>query len=407
MNFGTFFAGRYLFSKKNLRAINLISFISMMGVAVATLALVCILSGLNGFKDLIGSLFTAFDPDLKVVAAKGKSFAMDDARIRQAATADFVEAASFSTEDHALILFRGRPTVITLKGVDDNFRRVSGIDSLLVGDGDFTLRRASLYYGVPSVGLAEQLGGTDFRNLEICVPQKGEHINLANPADNINYVEMNGTGVYFEVHQQKYDAGYMLCDLALADSLYEKPGTATQLELRLKAGASESASQKKLQQLLGQDYRVLNAFQQHEDTYSVMEIEKLFAYGFLVFIALLACLSLVGALTLQILHKRSDLSTLRTLGAGEGQLRGIFVRMALLITLIGTLIGLALGLLLCFVQDRFGLLRLGNDASNFIVQSYPISVHAGDILLIFITMMVLGFLITYWPLRRTINSRDK
>lgn len=399
MSFPFYIARRYLFSRKRVGAINVISAISVVGVMLATLAMVCVLSGFNGFRDLIATLFTSVDPQIEVVPAAGKFFAVDDAALTRIKALPEVEAASFTIEDNALILFQGRPTVITLKGVDENYRRVTGIDSVLYGKGAFTLERGGLPYGVPGIGLAEQMGGADFGKVEICVPKKGEEINLANPVENINVGEIYASGVCFQIHRGSYDGGYMYAPLSFAQGLFEQQGLATQLELRLKPSADEGKVKAAIEQIGGGRLRADDRYAQHAETFNVMKIEKLFAYAFLAFIALVASFNIIGSVSMLIIDKRRDVATLRNLGASDRDIVRIFLFEGRLITLIGAVTGIALGLVLCLLQQEFGLLRLGGDASQYIVEYYPVSVRPWDIVLIFVTVVAVGFLAVWYPVR--------
>lgn len=400
MNFPLFIARRYLFSRKRVGAINVISGISVGGVALATMAMVCVLSGFNGFRDLIGSFFTTFDPQLEVVPVKGKTMQASDPALAAIRRHPAVEAATACYEDHALILFRGRPTVITLKGVDDNFRRTSQIDSILYGDGSYRLEGAGgVSYAIPGYGLALQMGGMLFDELQICAPKPGERINTANPVENINVDVVRSANVCFQVNQQKYDNTYMLVPLRFAQGLFEQEQALTQLELKLRPGTDEAAAKAELQALGAGRYRVLDRYEQQEDTFNVMAIEKAFAFAFLAFIVLVACFNIIGCLSMLIIDKRRDIEILRDMGATDRTVVRIFLFEGRLITLLGAVIGVALGLVLCYLQQRFGLIRLAGDSDNFIISAYPVSVHALDVAAVFVTVVLVGFASVWYPVR--------
>lgn len=410
MSFPFYIARRYLFSKKQHNVINLISGISVVGVALATLAMVCVMSGFNGFQDLIGNLFTAFDPQLELVPTQGKVMAEDDPSLVAVRRNSKVAAATNSYEDNALILFKGRPLVIMLKGVDDNFTKTSGIKNILYGQGEYLLRCGNLNYGIPGYNLALQMGGLNFGTLQICVPKKGEQINLANPIENINVDDLTASGICFQVNQQKYDDNLMLCSLPFVQGLYNQEGCITKLELKLKDGVDEQVAKKELQQLAGPRFRVLNRYEQHEETFNVMQIEKLFAFAFLTFIVLVACFNIIGSVSMLIIDKTKDISTLRHLGATNKQIVHIFLFEGWLISFMGAIIGIVLGLIVCFLQQQFGLLKLEpTGGGNFIVDAYPISVHALDIVIIFFTVIIVGFLSVWYPVnylsRKSMDSQ--
>ena len=395
-----FVARRYLFSRKRISAINLVSAISVVGVAFGTAALLCTLSVFNGFHDLIGSLYTAFDPEVKIVAAKGKSFAADDPALEAVRRLPEVEAASASYTDNALILFRGNPQVITLKGVDDHFERVTGIRSILYPEnGTYQLESAGLSYGIPGIGLASMMGSVDYGSIQICAPTRGERINLANPAASFNAEDLYSSGVCFAVSQKQYDEAYMIAPLAFAQRLFEHEGTLTSLELKLKPSADPEQALRRIRQTLGSGFKALNRAEQQEDTFNVMNIEKTMAYFFLTFILLVACFNIVGTVSMLMIDKRADVVTLRSLGADEGLIFRIFLCEGRLISFLGAVAGTLLGLLICYPQQTFGLLSLGGSSGNFIIDAYPVSIHPSDVVIVFFTVLIGGFLAVLYPVK--------
>lgn len=395
-----FVARRYLFSRKRISAINLVSAISVVGVAFGTAALLCTLSVFNGFHDLIGSLYTAFDPEVKIVAAKGKSFAANDPALEAVRRLPEVEAVSASYTDNALILFRGNPQVITLKGVDEHFDRVTGIRSILYPEnGTYQLESAGLSYGIPGIGLASMMGSVDYGSIQICAPTRGERINLANPAASFNAEDLYSSGVCFAVSQKQYDEAYMIAPLAFAQRLFEHEGTLTSLELKLKPSADPEQALRRIRQTLGSGFKALNRAEQQEDTFNVMNIEKTMAYFFLTFILLVACFNIVGTVSMLMIDKRADVVTLRSLGADEGLIFRIFLCEGSMISFLGAVAGTLLGLLICYLQQTFGLLSLGGSSGNFIIDAYPVSIHPSDVVIVFFTVLIVGFLAVLYPVK--------
>lgn len=394
-----FFARRYLFSRKRVAAVNIISAISVAGVAFGTAALLCTLSVFSGFHDLIGSLFTAFDPQIEVVPAQGKFATTDDPLLAKMRQLPEVEASSFCLEDNALILFRGRPTVIMVKGVDDDFERVTGIRSILYGTGSYQLHRAGINYGIPGIGLASTMGGIDYGTLQICAPRRGERINLANPSESINTDDVTSPKVCFDVQQRRYDENYLITSLAFAQGLFEQPGCITGLEFKLKDGASVESVKRQMQQIGGERFNVLNQFEQQQEVFNVMNIEKLVTYVFLTFILLIACFNIIGSVSMLIIDKRADVNTLRHLGASDRLIFRIFLYEGRIIALLGSVIGTVLGLTLCWLQQEFGLIKLGGSANNFIIDAYPVSIHLLDVAIVFITVIIVGFASVWYPVK--------
>ena len=401
MNFPFFIARRYLFSKKSTNVINVISGISVIGVAVATMALVVTLSVFNGFSDLVASLFTAFDPQIEVTPCEGKTVAADDSTLTAIRQLPEVEVSTECVEDMALVAFHGRQAVVTLKGVDDNFDQLTHIREILYGDGTFELHAADLSYGILGIGLAERLGtGYRFNEpLMVYAPRREGQLAMGDPADGFISDELYSPGVLFSVMQAKYDRNYVIAPIAFARQLFDQQGMVSSLELRLKSGSNFDAVKRKIEEIAAGRFYVKDRYEQQDDTFRIMKIEKLMAYIFLTFILVVACFNIIGSLSMLIVDKRDDVVTLRNLGATEKQITQVFLFEGRLISLMGAVIGIAVGLLLCWMQQTFGIIALGSSAGSFIVDSYPVSVHPTDVILVFFTVVVVGFLSVWYPVR--------
>ena len=401
MNFPFFIARRYLFSKKSTHAINVISAISVVGVAVATTALVVTLSVFNGFHDLVASLFTSFDPQLKVAPAVGKTVPADDPALARIKSIDGVEVATETLEDQALVVYGDRQAVVMIKGVEDNFDSLTHIREILVGDGEFELHAAGMSYGTPGIRLAETLG-TGYRYdgpLKVYAPKREGQLNMANPADGFVEDELYSPGVLFSVQQAKYDKNYIITSIGFARSLFGQQGMVSALELRLRPGSDFDAVKAGIKSIAGSRFTVKDRFEQQDDTFKIMKIEKLIAYLFLTFILTVACFNIIGSLSMLIIDKRDDVVTLRNLGASDSQIVRVFLFEGRMISAAGAVLGIALGLLLCWLQQTFGLVRLGSTSGSFIIDAYPVSVHPEDVALIFVTVLAVGFLAVWYPVR--------
>ena len=401
MNFPFFIARRYLFSKKSTHAINVISGISVVGVAVATMALVVTLSVFNGFHDLVASFFTNFDPQLKVMPVKGKTVAADDPVLTQIRQLPQVDVATESVEDQALVIYKGRQAMVTIKGVEDNFDQLTHINEILLGDGSFGLHAADMFYGIPGIRLAEQLGtGYAYDEpLRVFAPRREGQLNMANPMDGLVEDELYSPGVIFNVRQPKYDKNYILTGIAFARRVFEQQGMVSALELRLKPGSNFDRVKSQIKSLAGDRFVVKDRFEQQDDTFKIMKIEKLMAYIFLTFILMIACFNIIGSLSMLIIDKKDDVVTLRNLGASDKQIVHIFLFEGRMISAIGAVVGIILGLVLCWAQQVFGLVKLGSSSGSFVVNAYPVSVHPEDVLLVFVTVLVVGFLSVWYPVR--------
>lgn len=399
--FPFFIARRYLFSKKSTHAINIISAISAIGVAVATMAMVVVLSGFNGFSDLVASFFTAFDPQLKIMPVEGKMAPADDPLLLQIKTLPEVMVATETVEDQALAVYQDKQAMVTVKGVEDNFDSLTNIRNILYGDGDYDLHIANLQYGIIGVRLAQDLGtGVRWRDyLYLYAPEREGQLDMTRPEESFTKDSLLSPGVLFQVKQGKYDKGHILTSIAFARGLFNRQGELSALELRLKAGEDVQAVKRKIQTMVGEKYKVADRYEQQEDTFKIMQIEKFFAYAFLTFILLVACFNIIGSLSMLIIDKKDDVITLRSLGANNRQITQIFLFEGRLISLAGAVVGILIGLLLCWLQQQYGIVRLGDGSGSFVVDAYPISVHPWDVVLIFITVVVVGWVAVWYPVR--------
>lgn len=375
----------------------------MCGVALATLALVCTLSVFNGFQDLVTTMFTAFDPEIKITAANGKVFDAQDERIQSLKELPEIEVFSESLEDNAMVQYKGRQTMVVIKGIEDNFNQLTAIDSILYGRGDWILHDEVVDYAIPGIELVSVLGtGIRFLDpLEVYAPKRGVKINVANPSTSFESSYLHSSGLVFAVNQQKYDASYILTSLSFARDLFQYETEVSSIELRLVADADLKKVKNEIRRILGNDFLVLDRYEQQADTYRIMEVEKLISYVFLSFILLIACFNVIGSLSMLIIDKRNDVVTLRNLGADDQLISRVFLFEGYMITFFGALIGVGLGLLLCFIQQEFGLISLGSGSSAgaFVVDAYPISVYATDVILVLITVLVTGSLSVFFPVR--------
>ena len=401
MNFPFFIARRYLFSKKSTHAINVISGISVVGVAIATMALVVTLSVFNGFHDLVASFFTSFDPQLKITPVEGKSVAADDPVLTQIRQLPQIEVATECVEDQALAIYKSRQMMVMIKGVDDNFDQLTHIKEIMIGEGDFCLHAADMDYGILGIRLAEQLatGYSYDQPLHIYAPRREGQFDLTNPTEAFEEDDLYSPGVLFNVRQAKYDKNYIITSIAFARRLFDQQGMLTSLELRLKPGSNFERTKSEIKQLCGDRFTVKDRFEQQDDTFKIMKIEKFIAYIFLTFILMVACFNIIGSLSMLIIDKKDDVVTLRNLGANDKQITRIFLFEGRMISAIGAVIGIIIGLLLCWLQQRFGLVALGSSSGSFVINAYPVSVHPEDIVLIFITVLVVGFLSVWYPVR--------
>lgn len=402
-NFSFYVARRYMFSKKSVGAINVISFISVAGVAVGTMALVIVLSVFNGFHDLVASLFTNFDPQIEVVPVKGKTINADAPELDRIRHLDFVDVATDVVEDQAIAVYGDRQRMVTVMGVDENFDQLTNISDILYGDGDFTLRVANLYFGVPGIRLAQDLGlGARWADyLKIYAPvRRGQLTDLDTPADGFVVDSLLSPGVVYAVNQNKYDRDRIITSIYFARQLFDQDGMLSSMQLRLKPGTDLSTAKREIKAAAGEKFRVLDRFEQQADTFRIMQIEKVLAYVFLTFILIVACFNIISSLSMLIIDKKNDINTLHNLGANDRQIQSIFLYEGRIISAVGALIGIGLGLALCGLQQAFGFVKMGESSGTFIVNAYPVSVHYWDVLVVFITVILIGWAASWIPARR-------
>lgn len=400
MNCALYIARRYLFSKKSHNAINIISGISVCGVALATLALVCTLSVFNGFHDLISGFFTHFDPDLKVEAVKGKTFSLDSATLACLRDLPEVEVVSLTLEDNAMAKYKGQQTMVTIKGVDDDFQSLTDIEEILYGNPEFKLYDAVADYGVLGIQLMYTLGtGFDpYDPVEVYAPRRGVKVNLSNPMASFRRQPLYLAGNVLNINDARYASSYIVTSLDYARRLFDYDTEVSAIEIRLSAKANTAKVKQSIAAILGDDYTVKNRYEQQAATFKVVEIEKFVTYLFLCFILMVACFNIISSVSMLILDKQANADTLRSLGATDSFVARIFIYEGNLIALLGAVVGLVLGVVLCLLQQEFGLIGLGGDG-QFVVDSYPVRVKFTDLLLVLVSVVAVSAISVWMPIK--------
>ncbi|MBR3615020.1 MAG: ABC transporter permease [Bacteroidaceae bacterium] len=400
MNLSLYIAKRYLFSKKSHQVINIISGVAIAGIALATAAMICTLSVFNGFQGLVAEQFTAFDPDIRIMADKGKSFMNDSPEMEAIARLEGVETVSFCIEDKALVEYDGRQVIATIKGVDQHYAELTNIGEALRGSGEFILQDELNSYGIPSAELMSELGcGIHFTEpLEVYSPTRGRKVNLTMPARNFKKEYLHSSGLIFIINQPKY-ARHIITSDEFARKLFRRSDNeVTSMEIKVKEGSDIADIQQQIALLLGEGYTVQDRYEQQNDVYKVMQIEKLISYIFLTFILLVACFNIVGSLSMLIIEKQDNMNTLRSMGADKKTVSNIFVYEGIIISALGALAGIVAGIALCLAQQHFGIISMGGDGA-FVVDSYPVEVHLNDIITTFFTVLAVGIAAVWLPVR--------
>lgn len=393
-----FIAWRYLFAKKSHNAINIVTAISAAGVCVTTAALVCVLSVMNGFNDLVGKMFSAFDPSLKIEAVEGKNFYVDLPAFKQIRQHPNVALFSEVVQENALVRFSERQVPATIKGVDSLFHELTHIEELMV-DGEFVVFDGAFERAVLGVGLAQQIGiGAYFIDpINLYAPKRKGRINTLRPESSFNEAGLFISGI-FSVRQVQYDDNYMLVSLPLARNLFEyDERQVTSVEIKLIDERQTAATQKEIAALLGSAFVVKNRYEQQTDFFRIMKIEKWMTFFLLTFILLIASFNVIGSLSMIIIDKKGDVQILSNLGASKQMLRQIFLVEGWLISAFGALIGVVVGTLLSLLQQIFGFITIG---PGFVINAYPIKVEFSDLLLVLCVVILFGFFAAWVPTKQ-------
>lgn len=392
MSFPFYIAARYLFSKKSQNAINIISLVSVCSVAVGTMALVCVLSVFNGFETVVESLFGNFDPLLKISAVEGKVF--DPGITDCVKDMDEIEYYDVVLQENALLQFRDKQMPVIVKGVGNNYAKINHIDDIMV-DGEFMLRSGSFNMAVGGAAMVRNMGcGVHFIDpMYLYAPKREGKVNIIRPDQSFRRETVFYSGS-FSVQQEKYDYNLLLVSLPVARRLFAYDKEASAIEIKLKDGSDETETQKKIQSILGDRFIVQNRYEQQEDFYKMMQVEKWVTYLILSLILIIAMFNIVGSLTMLMLDKKDDTLILEKMGATKNDIFRIFLYCGFLITAIGVCAGIIIGLVLCYIQQHFGIISL---ASNYIVSYYPIEVRITDIIVIAATVCILGFAASAYP----------
>ena len=402
MNFEPRIAWRYLFSKKGHNAINIVSGISAAAVAVVTAAMICVLSVMNGFGALVEHMFSEFDPVLLVVPADGQTLRTDTAPIASLYAREDIEAISMQLEQTALIRYKDHQVPARVMGVDSLFKRTAHIDSIIT-DGFYSVWDGAFERTVLGRGLAAQIGmNAHFTGaLHLYAPERTGRLNMLRPDLSLRHEHAFIAGT-FAVNQIEYDDQVLLVSLPLAQRLfaYDEP-TASALRIQPKNDKKSDIRHQKsaISKSLGAGYKVLDRYEQQEDFFRILRIEKLLTVLLLVFILLIASFNIIGSLSMLIIDKREDIGILSHLGADEPMIRRVFLLEGWLISSLGSLAGLVIGVLLCLGQQHFGWLKLGS-GDDYIISAYPVQVQPLDVLLVAAIVLALGFAAAYYPSRK-------
>ncbi len=408
MQLNFFIARRYLISKKSHNLINIISIISVVGISVGTLALIVVLSVFNGFEDVIKSLYTTFNSDIEITAAKGKTFNYNEFPFEEISKIDGVKGVSQVVEEDALFKYRDKQHIARIKGVSDDYIGLSRIDTMTTA-GTFILEEGSVNFAVVGAGIAWYLDIYP-RNistlLSIYVPKRG-NASTFNFESAFNNRSLHPAGI-FSV-QQEFDEKYVFIPLRLARDLMDYTDEVTSVEVRIDPQADSDEIQKIIIELAGDNYIIKNRYQQNESLFKLLRSEKTAIFFILLFILILSSFNMIGSISILIVEKRKDIGILTHIGADLKLIRSIFFTEGMLITIIGSSIGLVLGFVILLLQEHFGLLQLGSGDGDFVISAYPVKLLLTDFIYVLLTVITIGFFATLYPVnylsRRLISEK--
>lgn len=391
MNLSWKIAWRYLFGKKSTNAIQLITGISVLGLGFGTAAIILILSVFNGFETLLLSMYDDFNPDIKITATKGKSFVVDEELLSDIRLIDGVDSLSISLEELALFQFDNRQEVGRIKGIDQQFTYVTGLDSSIRRRSDF-IKQPSRQYALFGRGMAYKLGlnpNDRLSDVAVYLPNTKKRTPL-DKQFSVSRLFPEGT---FSI-QHEVDHEYVLAPLSLVRQLTKKPNHISAIEIKAKANADESVLVQALKNRLGDSYEVKGRFEQEASTVKVMRIEKWLSFLILIFALILIAFNLIGAIWMIVLEKQKDLAVLSAMGARRNFIQQIILKLGALICFIGIGFGFLFGLLFYFLHKRFGLIKMGEQS---IVDAYPMELFLSDLPIVAGVVLVIGLMAVLFP----------
>ena len=393
MRLASFIAGRYLFARKSHNVINVISAISVVGMAIGTAALTIILSIYNGFDSLVRDMMGNLEPDILITPSKGKVFVPEGECYDWIYAQESVASMCTVLQEQVFISYDGHQGVAIAKGMDAIAQEESPIREN-IRDGKFEFRHGDIPEGVVGVGLAYKMGINPrfLAPIQLYYPSRTRKLSPSSPSSSIEYINIWPSGL-FSINSE-IDNSYILLDIDKMRELLEYSGEeVSAVEIRMKEGC-EARELKRvidgISERLGEDFTVSDRFRQNESLYKMMKYEKASIYLILIFVILIIGLNIHASLSMLIIEKREDISTLRAMGAGETLIRRVFVLEGWFISLLGLAIGLLMGLAFCLLQQRFGLISM---PGNFVIQAYPVVLKASDLLITALSVAILGYLI--------------
>lgn len=385
-------------AKKSTNAINIIAWVSISAIAVGTASLIIVLSVFNGFEDLVKSLYSSFYPEIKVSPALGKTILVPADKLEALQKIGDIKSISETVEEKAVLRYNNQQTIAELKGVDKQYRTVTGIAKKIVR-GEYNIGTDDAPTAVVGIGIESALGidvERSFIPITVYIPKRKASSFLL-PEQALNTGQVNPVGTF--AIQQDFDNKYVITNIRFMRQMLDlQPDEMSALEIALKDPGRMDAAKQEIAQALGKGYRVQTRYEQNQSLYHVMETEKWAVYAILAFILVIAAFNMVGSLYMLVIEKQKDITILKAMGARNSLLRRVFLAEGLLIGATGTLIGTVIALTLCLLQQKLGLIPL--QGGSFVIDSYPVSMHWTDFILVIVTILVIGILASWYPAAR-------
>lgn len=401
MNLSLRIARRYLFAKKSTNAINIITGISVLGIAVGSAALVLVLSVFNGFEDLITGMYSNFNPEVQVIPAQGKSFIPDSIHLEAITALEGVAALSQTVEEVAFFEYNDNQDFGILKGVDEYFSQVVGIDST-VREGQYELTDGGRNLAILGLGMRNKLSvnvGDPFAAMTVYMPMRKKRASsFGLPVEPFRRQFIYPAGTF--VIQQDFDNQYVLSSLEFAQQLLGDKRVISALEIRLSEDADADATMQQIQQIMGDEFEVNDRFDQEEAFMKLMQVEKWLSYAIASLMMLMVAFNMIGALWMIVLEKQKDIAILKSMGAVNKTIRNIFINEGLLLSLVGLAAGFLLAVGLYTLQKTVGIISV---PGNFIVDAYPISMRVIDFIIVAVTVLAIGGLASLPPALRAVR----
>ena len=399
MNLAFQIARRYLFSKKSTNAINIITLVSMGGIMVCSAAFILILSVFNGFEGLVISLYDTFYADIKIEAKEGKVFTISDEKIAEITELKGVNAVSKVLEENALLMYSDRQHIATVRGVDENYIKVTGIDTSIAFGDSFVVDLEGQQYAILGSGIDQALEVSlkdPLNKISVFMPNRGKRTSFF-PVDEFRKREIMAWGIF--AIQDDFDNQFMFVPLEFVQEILEYEDQISSIEVGLAPSARQDRVIREIEQIMGENFDVLSKYQQNAFLYRIMNIEKLAVYLILSFVLLIVAFNMIGSLSMVVIDKKEDIAILKTMGATDGLIKRIFLFEGVMQSLLALSIGFGIAITLLLAQIHYGIIEI-QGSGTFVVQYYPVEMEPGDFIIVAVIVILISVFASWFPASR-------